>query len=672
MLSGGMLTGRRAPRTASACLSSLILAGSLLTLTAAWQKPAGATQAPVAPTINSTSGLMIVGKSKTLRIVATGSPKPAITESGALPSGVAFTPGNGFAELTGTPAAGTGNDYNITFTATNSAGTDADEAYDLEVVQEIIYPSNFCPPTMTVGQYSYFDQSVQAYPPFFGLGINSQTAPDAITFTQDPNYSANSSTEDFGWTSGTPPPGSGGKYRIQYDADVSSNVGNVNQDKNFNCTLIIDEAPTFTDPGTSVISVGTKLATPLLIGGQTGYPSSVSVNATGTLPEGLNEQIKASKKTFGAQLRGYPKTATPGDYPITVTGNNGLNSSEEYVLVVRSPNVTPVATTTTLSTESSDVTYNSSSQTYTPTVTEGSSPTGYVQFSIGNGITTVPLVDGQASYTTPASLDVNDYTVTATYTGDATNASSTTSEGFTVEADPTTLSVTATPSVANGSSSTVTATVACSPSCGTTPTGYVEFDEDGDDNYSGNQPYDVELVDGQATFETDPTAPPALANEVDATFFPFSDSPGDFAQSPTESAYYDIGATTLGVVVGDGVAADGTDPVANGDTVTVDPTGTTEFSADLGAVVGGQGTPPGPLTIDIVVGTTDETATLFAQSAEEDSPSTDAGTGATDYYWTIPANALTSIAASGTGTVTISSPGSDNFVPISETFTLDW
>ena len=71
---------------ASVCLSSLIFAVPLLVLTAAWHASAGATKAPVAPAITSTSGLMIVGKSKTLRIVATGSPKPAITESGALPA----------------------------------------------------------------------------------------------------------------------------------------------------------------------------------------------------------------------------------------------------------------------------------------------------------------------------------------------------------------------------------------------------------------------------------------------------------------------------------------------------------------------------------------------------------------------------------------------------------
>ena len=206
-----------------------------------------------------------------------------------------------------------------------------------------------------------------ADPAFFGLDINTQTAPDAITFTQDPDFSPNDSLEDFGWTSGIPPVGSGGKYRIQYEADVSSNVGNVNQDKNFNCSVIIDEPPTFTDAGTSAITAGTKLASPLIIGGTTGYPKSISVSATGTLPMGLSQSIKAGGKSFGAQIRGYPKTATPGDYPITVTGNNGLTSSEENVLVVRAPTVTPAETTTSLSTEASDVPYNVSTQTYTAT-----------------------------------------------------------------------------------------------------------------------------------------------------------------------------------------------------------------------------------------------------------------------------------------------------------------
>ena len=136
---------------------------------------------------------MVVGKQHTLHITATGYPKATFTESGALPTGVSFQATNGSAMLTGTPAPGTGNDYNITLTATNSAGTDSDEPYDLEVVQLPDYPSGFCPGDMTVGKYVHLDQTVAAYPADFGLDLNN-TPPDGIQFNQDNN------NEDLGYT----------------------------------------------------------------------------------------------------------------------------------------------------------------------------------------------------------------------------------------------------------------------------------------------------------------------------------------------------------------------------------------------------------------------------------------------------------------------------------------
>ena len=101
----------------------------------------------------------------------------------------------------------------------------------------------------------------------------------------------------------------------------------------------------------------------------------------------------------------------------------------------------------------------------------------------------------------------------------------------------------------------------------------------------------------------------------------------------------------------------------------------TEFSVTLGTPDTENGTPPGPLVIDITTGsgtTTDVTSTVVSGSASEDDPSTDPETGQTDYFWTIPAGALAGLAATGTATVTISSPGSDNFEPASTTFLLQW
>ena len=606
----------------------------------------------------------MVGKNSTVRITAIGYPKPQFSESGALPSGVSFQAENGFGVLTGTPAPGTGNDYYISFTATNSAGSDSNEPYDLTVVENPVFSSTFCPAPMTVGQYFNDPESVVAYPPFFGLNLNTSNPPSGLNFNQSNSYSVNDLNEDFGATSGTPAPGTGGRYRLQYQADVDPPVGN-GMTRNENCLVTINEAPTFTDAGTSVVTAGRKVAPQIVVGGTTGFPRSIAVSSNGTLPTGMFQVTRQNGKTFGALLRGTPAAGTQGDYPITVTGENGISASEQYVLVVRAAGVTPAPTSLTLSTESDPVSYGSSGQTYTATVTGGASPTGFVQFTIGDGITTVPLVDGSASFTTPNTLDANDYTVSAQYTGDAANDSSADTEDLTVSPAPTTLTFIGPTSTAFGVPATFTATVACTPACGADPTGLVDFNLEGND-------YFVDVIEGQATFETDPTITPSTGNEVDATYSPYYDSPGDFGSSNAASDFYDVGDADLAIEVGDGVQADGTTAVDDGDNVTVDPTATNEFNADLTAADPGDGTPPGPLVIDILVGSTDETTTLVTQDPTEQAPTSDPGTGVTDYFWTIPPGVLTSLASTGSATVTMSSAGSDDFNPVSETFTFNW
>ena len=67
-------------------------------------------------------------------VKATGSPTPALSESGALPAGVSFSDqGTGAALLSGTPAPGTAGSYPITITATNGNGSPATESLVLNV-----------------------------------------------------------------------------------------------------------------------------------------------------------------------------------------------------------------------------------------------------------------------------------------------------------------------------------------------------------------------------------------------------------------------------------------------------------------------------------------------------------------------------------------------------------
>ena len=81
------------------------------------------TSAPAFTSASSAS--FTVGSPGTFAVTAIGSPTPAISRSGAsLPAVVTFLDnGNGTGTLGGTPAAGTGGTYALTFTATNSGGS---------------------------------------------------------------------------------------------------------------------------------------------------------------------------------------------------------------------------------------------------------------------------------------------------------------------------------------------------------------------------------------------------------------------------------------------------------------------------------------------------------------------------------------------------------------------
>ena len=67
-------------------------------------------------------------------------PLAALSESGALPAGVAFTDnGDGTATLSGTPNTGTGASHTLTLTGSNGIGSDATQTFTLLVDE----PSGF-------------------------------------------------------------------------------------------------------------------------------------------------------------------------------------------------------------------------------------------------------------------------------------------------------------------------------------------------------------------------------------------------------------------------------------------------------------------------------------------------------------------------------------------------
>src|SRR4029079_3627533 len=75
-------------------------------------------------------------------VTTTGFPTPAITETGALPSGIALTDnGNGTATLGGTPASGTQGSYPLTIKAANGVAPDFLQPFTLTITCPTITPA---------------------------------------------------------------------------------------------------------------------------------------------------------------------------------------------------------------------------------------------------------------------------------------------------------------------------------------------------------------------------------------------------------------------------------------------------------------------------------------------------------------------------------------------------
>lgn len=90
-------------------------------------------QPPAITSANSAN--FTVGVKGSFTVTTTGSPNPSIARTGVvLPSGVTFTDnGNGTGTLSGTPGAGNGGTYSITFTASNGVGSNAVQSFTFKV-----------------------------------------------------------------------------------------------------------------------------------------------------------------------------------------------------------------------------------------------------------------------------------------------------------------------------------------------------------------------------------------------------------------------------------------------------------------------------------------------------------------------------------------------------------
>jgi hypothetical protein len=259
------------------------------------------------------------------QVTTTGSPAPAITETGTLPSGVTFTDnGDGTADLAGTPAVGTAGSYPITISASNGYAPDASQSFMLTISAAKTTPAfnSAAADTVTYGAPLNFTVTTSGYPV---PRIRKSGSVPGVTFTDNGDGTAT--------ISGTPAGSASGPYTLELTATNSAGTG----DQSF--TLTVTRPPSLASIKNTTATVGNPAS--IDVTATKGYPAP-SIAESGALPNGVQFTDNGDGS---AEFSGTPSDSTGGTYPITVTATNSSGTaSQSFVLTVeQSPAFTSAA-----------------------------------------------------------------------------------------------------------------------------------------------------------------------------------------------------------------------------------------------------------------------------------------------------------------------------------------
>jgi probable HAF family extracellular repeat protein len=273
-------------------------------------------------TVNATASIssgstttFTVGSAGFFSITTMGTPAPALTFTGTLPTGVMFTDnGNGTATLSGTPAPGTANSYPLAITASNGVGTPAMQNFTLVVNQgAAILTGNST--TFTVGVPGTFTVMTSGSPTPT-LTETPPLLPTGVTFVDNGDGTAT--------LSGTPAAGTGGTYPLTITANngvdlpaVQTFTLNINQ----NPAIISSNVVTFNE-----LVMGSFVVT------ATGNPIP-ALTEIGNLPNGVTFTDNGDGTAF---LGGIPAAGSAGQYGFTITAANGVlpSATQTFTLTV--------------------------------------------------------------------------------------------------------------------------------------------------------------------------------------------------------------------------------------------------------------------------------------------------------------------------------------------------
>jgi hypothetical protein len=319
-----------------------------------------------APAVTSASATTFTaGSLGSFTVTASGFPAPTLSEAGTLPAGVTFSAG----VLTGTPAANTAGNYNITITAHNGAGSNATQDFTLTIGQTLIINST-AKTTFNVGTAGSLQVTATGFPaPTFS---ETGTLPVGMTFTP------------AGFLSGTPAANTAGNYPITITA---SNGVEPNATQNF--TLTVSQALTIASAGAATFTVGSPGSFTVMA---SGFPAP-TFSKSGLLPAGVT-------LAPGGALSGTPAAKTGGTYPITITAHNGVgsNATQDFTLTVSQTLVINSAAKTTFNVGGPDSFQVKASGFPAPTFSEtGTLPAG-VSFTTAGVLSGTPVANTKGTY----------------------------------------------------------------------------------------------------------------------------------------------------------------------------------------------------------------------------------------------------------------------------------
>lgn len=271
--------------------------------------------AATGPVITSaTSATFAVGALNTFTVTTTGNPKPALTVSGALPSGVTFVDnGNGTATISGTPTAPSTSSLGIT--AQNSKGT-ANQSFTLTVVAGVAPAfTSATSATFTIGSAGTFTVSASGVPTP-AIARTAGTLPSGITFTAFTNGTAT--------FSGTPASGTAATYTQTLTA--SNSVSTVTQTFSLivsagGPTVTINQASGQLDP----TNVSPIRFTVVFSASVTGFGAQTSdVTISGTAGGTKAAAVSGSGTTYTVSISGM---TTPGTVIATIPAGAATDTS---------------------------------------------------------------------------------------------------------------------------------------------------------------------------------------------------------------------------------------------------------------------------------------------------------------------------------------------------------